>query len=328
MSGLEELRAGKAAEDAVEVEETTLEVEAEIEEAEPAPVEEETEEVDEIDFHLEGEEPQASKYTPEQSLVHKLTKAKKQRKEAVSEVEELKRTVEALQAQMTQAPQVQAQPQMAQVPAYTPKAPELYDADIGGDRAKYDAAMYRYTQGSYQLMQQQSQAEVQQTQQAAAHEKAQNERALKLAERSTSFIQSNKVKPEAATNAIQAGVSGLDEALGVEGSALGILEMIGEGSEKLAYYLGKNSEALNTVKQLIAKDPNGLSAVTWLTKTAGKLTRKNQHISKAPTPDEPLTGDGSSATAAKLQSEYDKENDVSKLVKMRQKARDIGITLS
>ena len=131
-----------------------------------------------------------------------------------------------------------------------------------------------------------------------------------------------------ATDKIQAGINGLDDALGLEGAALDLLDTIGEGSEKLAYYLGSNSEALAKVKQLMQEDPRGFKANTWLTKSALKLTRKNTHISKAPEPDEPLQGDGSTVSATRLQEQYDKETDVSKLVNLRREARKLGVTLS
>lgn len=319
---IEELRALADQEATDQVDEPIEEVETEVEEAEePAPTEEEAEEVDDIELELDDEDLQASKPTPEQALVYKLTKAKKQKKEAASRAEELERENAELKAKLM-APQAPVAQPVQQAPQVIP-FPDLYDPNINGDKTKYSQAVHEYMQAvnnQGQQVAQQTQAQQQQAQRLS-------ESATRLAEQSSRFIKDNKLNAEKATDKIQAGINGLDEALGLEGAALDLLDTIGEGSEKLAYFLGSNSEALNKVKQLMSEDPRGFKANTWLTKSALKLTRKNSHISKAPAPDEPLAGDGSTATGSKLQAQYDKETDIKKLMELKRKARVAGITL-
>lgn len=295
---------------------------AEVDEAEEAvTTEDESEEVDDIELELDDEELQASKPTPEQALVYKLTKAKKQKKEAASRAEELERENAELKARLL-APQAPAAQPVQQAASYI-TFPDLYDPEINGDKAKYSQAVHQYMQA----VNSQGQQEVQQTQEKQRQVQRLSESATRLAEQSSQFIKENKLNADKATDKIQAGINGLDEALGLEGAALDLLDTIGEGSEKLAYFLGNNSEALSKVKRLMDEDPRGFKANTWLTKSALKLTRKNSNISKAPEPDEPLTGDGSTVTAAKLQAQFDKETDLTKMMELKRKARAAGITL-
>jgi len=300
--------------------EPTLEV-VETEEVAIEPAEDDiAEEVDEIDLKLGDESDQSPKYTAEESLVFKLTKQKKKLKAADSRLEELERENEALKAARYQP----VEPQPVQAPAAIP-FPDLYEAGIDGDKAKYSQKVHEYIQA---VNQQSTQAQAH-NQSVINGNKKSEERAHRLAGRASEFIKTNKIKQDSATSTIQAGIQGLDEVLNTDGAALELLDNIGAGSEKLAYYLGRNKDALATAKKLFAEDPRGFKVNTWLATTAMKLNQKNtQHISKAPAPDEALTGNGSSgASSAKLQSMYDKETDVSKLVKLKQQARGLGITL-
>ena len=333
MSGQQTLREIVAAEEAeaAEIENEAvepIEVETESEDTEQ-PAEAETvtedEEVDEIELTLDDEPQVTNKYTPEQALVHKLTKEKKKRQEATSELEQLRAENEALKA--GRQPQAVTQPIVSAVTspqAEPPKPPVLYENGITTP-AEYQVAFEQWWKDRAAYDQHQHY----QTQQTVKAQQDTQARAQRLAERSAEFIQSNKIKAELATNTIQAGVQGLDEVLGVDGAALDLLDNIGDGSDKLAYYLGKNPEALATAKKLFDDDPRGFKVNTWLTKTAGKLNRKNSTISKAPAPDEALNGDVSveSGHAKSLQKQYDKETDFKKLREISRKAREAGIKL-
>lgn len=324
MSGLQELRdqiAKDEEQESVEkVEEPILEEEVDEESVETEPSEDEsTDEVDEIDLSLDDEEDKQRKPTPEQALVFKLTKEKKKRQEATSELERLKAENEALKSGQYRAPQNTVAAQNGY-----PPVPVLYEDGVN-TKEDYQRAYSNWVERCRQIDQERAQ-----TQQLSADVQRQNqERASRLAERASGFIKTNKIKADNAIETIQSGIHGLDEALGVEGVALDLLDTIGEGSERLAYYLGRNPEALATAKRLFNEDKRGFKVNTWLANTAFKLNQKNtKHISKAPAPDAPLTPDGSSVTAAALQSQYDKETDFSKLRELSRKARELGIKLN
>ena len=171
-------------------------------------------------------------------------------------------------------------------------------------------------------------AQTQLTQKNIQAEQDTTARAQRLAQRSAEFITANRIKPDLATSTIQAGVNGLDDVLGVQGAALDLLDNIGDGSDKLAYYLGKNADALAMAKKLYDEDPRGFKVNTWLTKTAGKLNRKNTKISNAPAPDEALKGDGSTATAGAWQKKYDDAKDVPAMIKIKSQARAAGVQVT
>jgi len=330
MSGMEELRALAAQEEIEQVDEPKLEVVPEIENPEltPEPIEGETETVlvDELELELEGEPtPEPTKHTPEQALVYKLTKEKKKRQEAVSELDELKQTVAELKTQLSGNVQPQVAPAVTQ-PIAQPVVipfPDLYDADINGNKTIYSQKVHEYMAA----VNQQGQQATQQIKQDAAAVQKEQDQAGRLATRASKFIIDNKMNADKATDAIQAGTQALDDITGIHGAGLFMLDSVGDGSEKVAYYLSRNPKALTQVKALFDEDPKGFKAIAWLTKTAEKLKPKNQHISKAPAPDEPLQGDGSSADSVRLQSQYDKETDIAKLVKLKKQARLAGITL-
>lgn len=326
MSLLEELRAQAQEDDVVEpADEPTLEVEEAVEPVEGEAETEESDEVDEIDLSLDEEEDKQSKPTPEQALVFKLTKEKKKRQEATSELEKLRAENEALKSGQYKAPQqpVQTQNNLATANGYPP-IPVMYEDGVNTPE-DYRRAYDNWSQEIRRIDQQRAQA-----QESTVQAQRQNEeRANRLANRAASFISSNKIKADNATNTIQAGIHGLDEVLGVDGAALDLLDTIGDGSEKLAYYLGRNPDALATAKRLFEEDNRGFKVNTWLANTAFKLNQKNtKHISKAPAPDAPLTPDGSSTTAAALQAKYDKETDFVKLKSISRKARELGIKLN
>ena len=284
------------------------------------------EDAEDLELELEGEEATKPKYTTEETLLHKLTKRGKQLKGAKSELEQLKEENERLKAGYQQpAPVVQTQPV---IEPSAPIFPDLYDAGINGDKAKYSQAVHQYMH-DYNNVGTQAEAQTQQQATLAAEDKA---RAGRLAQRSAAFIteqkqQGRKLSDDKAIEAIQTGTQALDEASGMVGAGLFLLDSVGDGSEKVAYYLGRNPSAVATVKGLLKEDPNGFKAIAWLTKTAEKLKPKGKHISKAPAPDEALEGNGQTATASAWQHKYDTAKDVPSMIKIKGEARKLGITL-
>lgn len=302
--------------------EETEEVATEESEGDNSEESDDSEEVDGIDFDDEKAEDQGTKYTPEQALVHKLTKEKKKRQEIAATAEDLASENERLKRQLAEIEKGKA-PQPTQS---VPKVPVMYEDGINTVE-QYNQAMAEYWQQQRQMEAKQAEAAAQKQREAEQTQ----ERANRLSERAKNFITSNKIKSDKAVDEITAGVQGLDEMLGIEGTALKLLDTVGEGSEKVAYWLGRNPNALNTVKELVNEDPYGFKLVHWLTVKANEFNSKSlakNRISKAPEPDEPLRGDGNSSEVAKsLQAQYDKAKDYDELVKIRAKAKAAGIKL-
>jgi hypothetical protein len=285
---------------------------------------EEAEESEDFELELEGEQdPSQQKPKPEQALVHKLTKERRKRQQAQSEADDLRAKIEALEARLAGGtPQAEPQQAPRSVPA---KFPDLYDKGIGGDREKYNQAVQDYLMKVRQAEDEQSR----QAQQKDQYRQVVEKKTERLAERAAKFMQENKIKEDRVISAIERATSEVDSTVKLDGALVHLLDSVGDGSERVAYYIGTNEDAMSKVKELLSSDPNGLSAIAHMTRLAEKLKPKGiRKTSKAPEPDEPLRGDGSSVSAKRLQDQYDKESDPNKLLKLRQKAKELGVKLN
>lgn len=283
---------------------------------------EEATESEDFELELDGEsEPDQQKPSAEAALIHKLTKQRHKRKEAEDEVAELRRKLEQYESGQS-APQ---QRQQAAPAVELPQFPDMYDEGIEGDRAKYDKAVKAWFAASKEA----EQAQSRQSQQTDQYRQQLEEKSTNLAKRAAKFMQENKIKPERVISAIERATSEIDSVTKVDGALAHLLDSVGDGSERVAYYIGTNETAMSKIKEALAKDPNGLSTISLMTRMAEKLKPKHStKTSKAPSPDEPLRGDGSPVTARRLQEKYDKASTPSELFKLRQEAKKAGVELT
>lgn len=315
---LEELRAQ------VEADETPTE------EAQPTEaVVEATEEEESTDFELELEgEPEPSqqrKPSAEEALIHKLTKAKKRAKSAEEEKDVLLKRVEELEKRLAAPQQEPQRPPVGNVAE--PKMPDIYDPGIDGDRAKYDQAVKKFLADYTKYQGRHSEAE----QAQADYKQIIKAKTETLAKRAATFATENKVSIDRVAEALELATADIDAAVNLDGALAHLLDTVGDGSERIAYYLGTNESARSQIKAMLKDDPTGLKAIAHMTRLSEKLKPKQRkQLSKAPEPDQPLQGDAiSSMSASQLQSEWDRTDgkDFEKLRKLRQKARELGVTL-
>ena len=330
---LEELRAmAEKDEDATEVVETesdeTLELDDQKSEEEVETTEEESE-----DFELELDEPDEpasteQKPSAKEAILHKMVKERKKRQAAQEEANDLKSEVDKLKAELAKVQNGGQEPVKPQRREFMTKYPDLWDPGIDGDREKLTRAVnqYLHDQRTMQAQQyQQHQQKVQAEQQRRdAFQKMQDDTAERLAK----FASENKVSAEKAGDALVTATDAIDTAYGQPGAMQLLLNNIGEGSEKVAYLLGTNEGARNRVVKALKDDPSGMRAVVLMTEFKTKIRSKT--ISKAPEPDEALSGDGtgSSAVANALQARYDKATDFDELRQIRKEAQAAGVTLN
>lgn len=335
---LEELRAQAEAEEtkaeqpeAEEPEqEEADEPEAEQEEAEE-PEAEEAEESDDFELELEGEpEPDQQKYDPVEVLQHKLSRERKKKRkvkeESESQIQELQDQVRQL-TQMLQGGQQQPQQAAPQTrSAAEPVFPDMYDQGIDGDRQKYDAAVKQYFADMQNYQARHQQAEQAQNQNRERFESMTKE----LATRAAKFASEHKVSVDRVADALDKATSEVDEATGIDGALAYLLDSVGDGSERVAYYIGTNNGAMSQIKGMLKDDPQGFKAIAHMTRLAEKLKPKHSRkVSKAPEPDQPLRGDGSQSgsVAKKLQAKWDKATKREDLMAIRREARKAGVTL-
>jgi hypothetical protein len=78
-----------------------------------------------------------------------------------------------------------------------------------------------------------------------------------------------------------------------------IISVVGEGSEKILYFLGRNKNALNEFTNLLATDSSGLKASIFLGQQREKLINTKQKTSKAPAPGVDLSSEADAETSSK-----------------------------
>ena len=334
---LENLRAQAETEEeaTTEAEEPETQDELEQEEAEDAETEEgssdeeEGEEADEVesseDFELEldGEpDPDQQKPSPEDALVYKLTKQKQKTREYKSEIDELREELKALR----EGRQPQAQSRQQQPAQQYPPIPVLYEDGIDTPE-QYRAAFMKWEAERQAIDRRNAQADQQQSE----YKRQMEDMTHNLAKRLGKFASEHKIKDERVISAAEKATSEIDEATKIDGSLAYLLDSVGDGGERVAYYIGTNDAAMTKVKGLLQQDKTGMKAIAEMTRMAERLKPKHSsRTSKAPAPDRPIKGDGSPMASRKLQDEYDKASDKSDLAGMRnaiRKAEELGVKL-
>lgn len=109
-----------------------------------------------------------------------------------------------------------------------------------------------------------------------------------------------------------------------------LIANLGEGSEKVTYYLGKNSTALNQFRALLHDDPSGLKASVFLGKLSNKLEGTIKKTSRAPAPAASASG-SANVNSGTLKKQYDKAHksgNTAEAFEARRAARKAGIDTS
>ena len=125
----------------------------------------------------------------------------------------------------------------------------------------------------------------------------------------------------------------IDEAMPGSGDIVTdqILSRLGAGSEKIMYFLGQNTAAINTLKKALSSDQSGLSASMYLGELKAKILTPKKRQSAAPPPPARLQGDanvGKTGDAMRYKKEYDtahKKGDFQSAFNARKSARQLKI---
>lgn len=282
---------------------------------------------DDFELELDGEpDPDRQSHDPVKSVVHKLTKTRKRAQAAESEAEKLQRENEELKAQLAgRSPQTEPdKPQEAAVKY--PPVPVLYENGLN-TQEQYNEAYQKWWAECRRIDQESDKRNTEKRR----FEQTLNEKKESLANNVVKFMQENKISEDRVVSAIETATEAFDDAMQIEGTFAWLMDSVGDGSERVAYYLGTNENARGKILELMEKDPSGLKATAEMTRMAvGLKPKKRKQTSQAPEPDEAVRGDGSSPSARKLQEAYDKASDKSDLRKMRdikRKAEAKGVTL-
>lgn len=155
-------------------------------------------------------------------------------------------------------------------------------------------------------------------------------------ERADKLIKESGISPEVYAAADTAFRNSVETIMPGKGSAVVdvLISRIGEGSEKVSYYLGRNETARAKFQALMMEDPTGIKASIFLGEQKARLTGaiNKQKTSKAPPPAPDVTnGRVATDSAADLKKRYDaalKKNDAQSILDVRRAARAAGIDVS
>jgi len=153
-------------------------------------------------------------------------------------------------------------------------------------------------------------------------------------ERAETLVEESGIKPEiykAADTTVRQAVEAITPNLG-DVIVDQVISILGEGSEKVIYFLGRNKTALAKFQSLLASDKSGMKAAVYLGQEKQRLTNPVKLRSNAPDPvtnikgDVPLTG-----AAAKFKKTYDAahgKNNLQQAYNAKKEARAAGVDVS
>lgn len=221
----------------------------------------------------------------------------------------------------------------AVAPAALPPRPT--EAQYGYDPDKYAQALAEWEDKriEHRISASQQKAQVQQRMTEAQRQLSQAED--EHYERAAKLVSQHSIAPEAYKAADEKVRDTLERLRPGEGELIAaqLINVIGEGSEKLFYWLGKNPEALSKLESELIRDPSGVKAVAYLSRKAAEFTLPAKRTTSAPTPPTEVNGDGSKlpASAKSLQTAYKaahKEGNNQKAFDLKRKARAAGVDTS
>jgi len=324
---LEELKAENANEDLTDTETTQVEEEVTLEEAAEVETEEvsetgesseaETEET-EAEAWMQTDEPaseQAESFTGSDIKRAKDKLKAKLNRQHDEEKKELLQRIEALEGRgaINNAP----------APMAKPKREDFYQAD-DPDEA-YTDALLEYKLGNVQAKQAEANAEkeVQARQKQALDNVSSQvdqhyERAAKLADEVN-------ISPEVYQSADLAVRQTIESVMPNQGDMITdqLISRIGDGSEKVMYYLGRNPSAQLELQAKLRDDSSGIAAAIYLGSLKTKIAQPVKRKTSAPKPTTQLKG-GNTPTSD-WQKKYNKEKDVQKRFDLKQEAKASGV---
>ena len=112
-----------------------------------------------------------------------------------------------------------------------------------------------------------------------------------------------------------------------------IIAIMGEGSEKVLYFLGRNKKALDKFKSLLVDDPSGLKTSLFLGQQKERLLTTKRKTSKAPPPGDDVHGDAAPSSSKgkaflKRRTAAIKKGDIQAAYDAKKEAKVAGIDVS
>jgi len=127
-------------------------------------------------------------------------------------------------------------------------------------------------------------------------------------DRAKKLVADNSIKPEVYQKADEIVRQTVESILPKGGDAVvdSLISIVGEGSEKVMFYLGRNKAALNEFATILHSDKTGLKAAAYLGRIATKVEGSTKQTSRAPAPAPNANGDTQVNTKeSALRKKYD-----------------------
>jgi len=278
-----------------------------------------------LEAWMQSEEETDSETVPVGVLAKTRSKLKSKLRDASDENEQLRAEIERLK-------KGEHQP----VSTALPPRPKLEDFDY--DEDKYNEAIDDWQLHRFQATQNQTQSQQQaEQQQKAIMDKIENDsnahyqRAEKLVESGVITAESYKAADNAVRQTLESVFPGGGDQ--TADAIISQLSSVGDGSEKVMYFLGKNPSELAKLKDKLSSDPSGLQAMIYLGGLQAKVTQApSKKVSQAPKPAVKLQGDEqlgavSSANKKKYQAAH-KSGNTQLAFDIKRQARANGVDTS
>lgn len=242
-------------------------------------------------------------------------KLQKVEEEKDSEINKLRAEVEALKGGGQYHPTMQI------------KKPTREEFDYDDD--KYEEALGDYyaklvksnLESDNQKAQQQKAIE-QQQQAMSQRVDGHYERAAKLSKESgisaEDFAASDKAVRRVVASIPNFGEQGADLAVDA------LISQMGEGSEKLMYYMGRNTHAQAKFKAALEEDPTGIKAMFLLGEMKAKVMEPVKKVSTAKKPAAQAKGEGEQKSVTNWKRKYDKAKSPQERFAIRREAKKAG----
>jgi hypothetical protein len=153
-------------------------------------------------------------------------------------------------------------------------------------------------------------------------------------ERAETLIEKSGIKPElykAADTTVRQAVEAINPTLG-DVIVDQVISILGDGSEKVMYFLGRNKVALAKFQSLLISDKSGMKAAIYLGQEKQRLTNPIKPRSTAPTPATNIKGDAPITGAeAKFKKKYiaaHVKNNLQAAYNAKKEAKKAGVDVS
>lgn len=150
-------------------------------------------------------------------------------------------------------------------------------------------------------------------------------------DRATSLIEKHGINPDVYVTATESFKEAVQEVIPTDGVFEALIDVMGEGSEKTIFAIGRNKTKLSVLKDKLRDGTQGLTAAFFLGAETARLNPAKSKTSQAPKPGSQLKGDGAPVEAKSLKKQFDaatKAGNAQERYNIKKLARRSGVDTS